>query len=233
MSTNTPTLFLPGKICDQRLFEHSMRALESLISSIYVDLTSQNSIDEMIDDVLAAAPGQFNLVGFSMGGYVAQEIALRYPERIARLFLCSVHGRGYTPAERNQRLKVIESMESSQVQGISDQALQIYLHPNNQGEGPILQTLRDMTAKLGAEVFVRQEKATISRQDRLQALNKLKAPTYVVGGDSDKLVSQSDLKALAQAIPGAELRIVPESGHMVPLEQEARFNLLLERWLSV
>jgi len=80
----TPVVFLPGSLCDERLFEHQREAIPN---ATVADLTGAQSIAEMAANVLAVAPDEFVLVGLSLGGIVAVEMARMAPSRTRGLAL--------------------------------------------------------------------------------------------------------------------------------------------------
>jgi pimeloyl-ACP methyl ester carboxylesterase len=90
MASQTTVVFLPGKLCDQRLWTQSMDALSNIINPVFVDLRSQQTLEEMLKSVFNCCEGKFILIGFSMGGYVAQEFVLRFPERILAVGLLAI-----------------------------------------------------------------------------------------------------------------------------------------------
>jgi len=57
-------------------------------------------------------------------------------------------------------------------------------------------------------------------------------PTLVVAGADDEVIAPAEAEALAAAIPGARLRVIPDAGHMVACEQPAAFSHELRDWLG-
>jgi pimeloyl-ACP methyl ester carboxylesterase len=81
-------VFVPGVGGRDWLWEHQIKNLADVASSEVVVLDRQATRAEMADHVLAVAPQRFSIAGHSLGGWVAQEIAARAPERVSKLFLC-------------------------------------------------------------------------------------------------------------------------------------------------
>lgn len=94
--TPDPLLFLPGFMCDARLFWHQIAAFSTKRMVSVAPLLGE-SIEEMAENVLAAAPARFCLVGHWLGGVVAMEMLRRAPERIAQIALIDVSPLPETP----------------------------------------------------------------------------------------------------------------------------------------
>ena len=70
------------------------------------------------------------------------------------------------------------------------------------------------------------------RPDSNPLLAGIRVPTLVVSGTSDALIPHAESEKLAGAIPGAILRLIPNAGHLVALEQADEFNAALREWLA-
>ena len=88
-----------------------------------------------------------------------------------------------------------------------------------------------MAADTGAEAFVRQEKAIISRPDSRPYLGEIKCPTLVLTGDNDDLTTPEMAREIAGGIAGSRLTIVTDCGHLSTLEQPAAVNAAMAEWL--
>src|SRR4051812_27286355 len=98
MTADLPQLILlPGLLNDAELWRDQVSGLADVARCRVADLTHGESLRELAEQVLADAEPTFALAGFSMGGYVAQEIARIAPERIARLALIDTAIRADTP----------------------------------------------------------------------------------------------------------------------------------------
>ena len=99
-------VFLPGSLCDGRVWTRQIEAFSKDYEISTPHLLEYASLDEMARAALAMAPARFSLVGFSMGGRIALEMMRFEPERIERiaLFDTSVHPIGPDEAVKRQPL---------------------------------------------------------------------------------------------------------------------------------
>src|SRR4051812_32218169 len=92
-------VFLPGFMLNASLWDDMRGDLATLGTLHFGDLGQDNSLDAMAERVLADAPDKFLLFGFSMGGFVAQAIALKAPERVLGLGLLNTSSRPQSAQE--------------------------------------------------------------------------------------------------------------------------------------
>lgn len=200
--------------------------------------TAPYTLADMADDVWAvlddAAVEDAHIVGLSLGGAIAQEVALRAPEWVRSLTLVS------TFACPDARLTAI--LEAWRViypiLGPSDFARQswpwlfsspFFERPNNLRN---LQRYADNAPHpQEPEAFVRQAGVTLGA-DRREHLAALRVPTLVIGGAEDVLVPPHLVRELAECIPGARYVELPGVGHSANIEGRAEFNRVVGEFLA-
>ena len=92
--------------------------------------------------------------------------------------------------------------------------------------------VRQMAAETGAEAFVRQLQAIMSRPDSRPLLASIRCPTLVLVGDGDEATPPELDKEIADGIAGARLVVVPDCGHLSTIEQPEAVNTALAEWLG-
>jgi len=182
--------------------------------------------DDAADFLRALDAAPAFVVGLSMGGMVAQHLALRHPELVRGLVLVSTTpgGRDSTPATERGRAALFLPPELPAPER-ARQALTLMTHPGFTDAHP--QALAQAAANAGrhpmsAESFRRQFQA-IRAHDTTPDLARIAAPTLVLHGEHDDLIPLPNAERLAAGIPGAELRVYPGTGHMPHLERPGEF----------
>jgi len=89
-----------------------------------------------------------------------------------------------------------------------------------------------MVEDTGAESFVRQTKAIMSRADSRPLLKEIHCPTLVLVGEGDELTPPELSKEIAGGIAGAKLTVVPDCGHLSTMEKPDAVNAALAEWLE-
>jgi pimeloyl-ACP methyl ester carboxylesterase len=169
----------------------------------------------------------FVLVGFSMGGYIAQEFTLRYPQRVEALVLIGSSCEGYPPGEREIILRAMPQIEKGLFRGLTEKRLRQFLHPKAYEDTGVRELIHSMAGSDAGEVYLRQLKATLDRRNLSQEIGKIQCPISVIAGKDDQIVPVESILRMERYAPRAEINILSECGHFVPLEKPDKVNELL------
>jgi pimeloyl-ACP methyl ester carboxylesterase len=171
--------------------------------------------------------GRAHVLGTSLGGFVAQELALARPELVGRLVLVST-GHGGRGAERMSPGATGEmfglgalSPKLAVRRGLEGATSERYRKENPEEFERLVEKRLSDSPSLAS--YYAQAMAG-SNFDDSAAVGRIGAPTLVVHGAEDRLVPPSNGRALAEAIPGARLRILEGAGHLVFIERAAEVN---------
>jgi pimeloyl-ACP methyl ester carboxylesterase len=189
-------------------------------------------MDAMARRVLARAPERFSLCGLSMGGYVAFAILAQAPGRVRRLCLMDTSARPDTPTEVRRRRALIALAASHRFRGVTPHLLPRLVHPARLQEPEIRTAVIGMAERVGRDAFLRQERAILERADARPLLAAIGVPTLVAVGSDDALTPPALAEEMAEGIPGAVLRVIPDAGHLPPIELPEAVNELLKAWLD-
>ena len=224
-------VLVPGLLNDADLWRDQIAALSDVARCRVADITRGETMEALVGSVLAAAPPVFALAGFSLGGYVAQEVMRIAPGRVARLALLDTSMRADTPARAAERRALAEAARvPGRFHGFGDRLLATYLHPANLENADIVRRIQEMARRLGPETFLRQN--AIERKDGEAVLRSVACPTLVLCGEGDALTPPSEHRAMARLVPRATLVVVARSGHMAPLENPGAVSDALRGWLA-
>jgi pimeloyl-ACP methyl ester carboxylesterase len=244
VGSGSPLLLIPGFACDHMTWLSMVPALSARFRVVMLDnrgvgqssgADSVIGIRQMADDAAALMDAiglsKVHVAGHSMGGMIAQALALACPRRIQSLTLLS------SSAKLDERGKaIIESWGDLPKQvGVATASQLIlpwiytsafYARPGAI-DGLIELILANPYAP-STEVVYRQSRA-ISQWDNSDRLGRLDCPTLILVGEEDILLPVSYSERLAQGIGGAELRVLPQTGHGLLLESpEAVASAMLD-----
>lgn len=166
--------------------------------------------------------------GCSMGGYAAFAFARRHARRLAGLVLQDTRAGADTPEGRAGRAalaaKVLEEGSAAAV----DALLPKLLGETSHRERPALvATLRERILAASPRAIANGVHGLAARGDSRAMLPAISVPTLVLVGEEDVLTPPDEAKALAAAIPGARLEVIPRAGHLANLENPDAVNAAL------
>jgi pimeloyl-ACP methyl ester carboxylesterase len=186
----------------------------------------QYSLDDMADDaagLLAAleiAPA--HVVGVSMGGMIAQMLAVRHPDAVRSLTsIMSNTGARKVGQPAHSTLRLLLAKPARDREAAIERSVRMFRHIGSAGF-PFDEARLRLTAGLSFDRgfnpagSARQLAAILKSGDRTQQLARITAPTLVVHGDRDLMVNPTGGAATAKAIPGARLETITGMGHDLP-----------------
>ena len=215
-----PVLLLPGMMLDERLYTHQIAVLSSFTDVQVADLTRQESVGAMAEDVLSNAPERFALVGLSMGGIVGFEIWRQARERVTHFALLDTTPYADPPERRVLRDEQIEAAARGELRQLMVESLKPkYLAGESRQKTQLLELIIEMALSLGPEVFRRQSLALRDRESSEATLAAIDCPSLVLCGREDALCPVDVHTRMATAMGRADLILLSGSGHLSPLER--------------
>jgi len=228
----TTLVLLPGLLNTRRVFEPQIEALSDIADCVVPELWRHDTIGAMADAALALAPPTFALAGFSMGGYVAFEILRRATRRVERLALMDTQATPDSAESTKRRRALLEQIKIGRFHGVQRTLLPQLVHSRRINDATISQPIFDMAQEIGADGFVREQRAIIDRADSRRLLVDIDIPTVVIVGRQDQVTPLPRSEEMAADIADSRLVVLEECGHMSPLEKPAEVTAALRRWLS-
>lgn len=167
----------------------------------------------------AAGMESAHVLGASMGGMIAQELALRHPERVRSLLLgCSSCG-GFRARPPNLRRVPIFRKWRGMTSMERARAVVPILYSDTTPQEVIEEDLKVRLIRYPTMKGVLYQAMAIPFWSSYRRLPRLKIPTLVMHGEKDKVLPPINGKRLAARIPGARLKMVPNAGHMLVSDQ--------------
>jgi 3-oxoadipate enol-lactonase len=198
--------------------------------AIHTVLSMERHADDLADLLDALDVEQVDLVGLSMGGYVALAFVERHPGRIRSLALVDTKATA-DPAEA----KVGRDRMAAKVVAQGQQAIVADLMPvlvADTASTWLAGRVRQMVTDTRVETVVAALEGMKQRPDRSSVLDEIAVPTTVIVGEQDVLMPPADARVMAQ-VAGATVTVIPDAGHMSPIEQPgAVAEALREFWIA-
>jgi 3-oxoadipate enol-lactonase len=195
---------------------------------------SSFTLDDLVEDAVRLIDElkheRVSWVGLSLGGMIGQGLAIRYPERLARLVLANTAST-YPNELREGWIERGRTARADGMAALLDVILRRSFAPAFLASGhEAVSRVRQKVLAVDASGYAACCDA-IAGLDYHARLGEIRCPTLVICGGADVAVPVSWARALTDAIPGAELAVVPVAGHLSAIECPERFRGLLERFL--
>ena len=241
-------ILLHGFPLDRSMWANQLAELSSRYRVITPDLSGHGgtplsakgqTIDGLADDVITLLD-QLGLVepvvvgGLSMGGYVALALVVRYPNRLRGLILMNTRAGADAPETARVREDLARAVETAGNSAIVVQMMlpKLFAPTTYRTQPAIVEAIRKVMAASSAAGVAATSRALAVRPSRLGDLASIKVPTLVIAGSDDQLIPLSESQAMAEAIAGSELVIIPDSGHLSPLENPTATNAAILGFLG-
>lgn len=229
--TAKPVLYLvPGLLCSPLLWRGQRAALEAHFEVRDFLYHGHDRYDAAVDALLDSASDRFMLAGFSAGGYLAQALMARAPERVTRLALLSTRPQAEPEGGAEARRALVAEAETGEA-GFDRVALEVlaakYLPEDRRDDKALLDTMRAMAHDIGVEGFRNQQEAIIHRPDSVPRLARIACPTLVLSGALDQMTTPEDHALISAHMPKAVRFLLPGVGHMAPLEAPEAYRDIL------
>ena len=227
-------VLLHGFPLDSSIWDDSSEYLEQHFRVITPDLRGFGrtaneqpfTLESLADDVhqlltqLHLAP--YFLGGLSMGGYIAQALAKKYPSDLHTLVLINTKSAADTPEGKKGRDQMIELVRKSGSRAIAEQMFPKMIAAGS-AQSPAAKKLRLIMEACPSLTIEHALSAMRDREDYTQLLSTFAKPILIIVGDQDPIASPDVARAMHAAAPKSRLAVIPSAGHMSPLEQPRAF----------
>jgi pimeloyl-ACP methyl ester carboxylesterase len=230
-------ILVPGLLCDELLWAHQQAALSDRVRVQIAHHGLLDSLGAMAQRIIDQAPSRFAIAGHSMGGRVVLEVLRRVPDRVIAVALLDTGCNPLAAGEAGEREAAgrYALLEASRRQGMRAMAwiwLQNMVHRSRLEDASLVEPILDMMARKTPDVFEAQIKALLGRPDARDVLPKILCPALVMCGNEDVWAPVKQHADMAALIPRSQLTVIPECGHMSPMERPEFVSEAFKEWLD-
>ena len=199
--------------------------------------TEPFTLEQMADDAIAvldaAGIETAHIVGASMGGVISQIVAVKYPQRVRSLTLVCTACRNH-PWRQDLLQTWAKTAEEKGMIEVGKEAAQWVMSPRSfRRLVPAFTWMGPLAALRPRHSFVSQIHAILdTREDLVDQLSTITAPTMVIVGNQDILTPRGDSEEIAERIPNSELVVISGAAHGLMMEHSSTFNKILIEFLQ-
>lgn len=224
--------FIPGLMTDERLWKRVIPLLENDYEIVHVPIPRSEDFDEIIDILFNEIKEEkINLLGFSLGGYIASYFAITYPNRVKRIFMVAATPGATNEAEIERRKEKFAIIEKEGF-GLSYEKALSLVEEINKNDEDLIQTIIDMFNDLGKNCFISQLTSTFYRKDLFEDLIHQDFPIWIFYSENDRLLNKEALKRLTTTTHNIKMIKREGLSHNIPLEAPFDFASNVKSWMN-
>jgi len=190
-----------------------------------------DELAELLDALAIREP--IVLVGFSMGGYIAWQFVRKYADRLRALVQCDTRAAADTEEGREGRLKMAQHVAEWGTARVAEMMGPKLLAPHTfETKHEVVQAVRQVVEQTSPAAIAAAQRGMAARPDSTDLLSTIDVPTLVMVGEHDAISTRSEMESIAEAIRGARLAVIPDAGHMAPMENPEKVNEALSVFLD-
>jgi pimeloyl-ACP methyl ester carboxylesterase len=222
-------IMIPAFGCDAKLYAPQREALKKSCH-IEIMVPTADRYERMVADVLKSAPDMFAILGTSMGGRLALEVALAAPERVTGL--CVIGAAAGAVADQALGLRRSQRIRGGERAEVISEMAEMIAHEAGPRGAATRSAFVEMATAFDLEHLARQSDALAHRVDRWDELENVEALTLCLWGEHDKFSPASDGLRLAEAVQMGSYVEIENCGHFPTLEYPDEATEAIALWLE-
>jgi pimeloyl-ACP methyl ester carboxylesterase len=185
----------------------------------------------LLDELQVSEP--VVLCGFSMGGYISFPFVEQHRAKVAALVLCDTRAAADTADARAKRLETAQQVHDHGSGWIAEQMIpKLFAEATRRDRPELVDRTADVIRRTDPDAIAAALRGMAHRSDSTPLLAQLDLPTLVIVGEDDAISTRDEMTGIAKAVRGAELVVVPDAGHMAPVENAATVTKTLQKFLA-
>ncbi len=243
---NRPVVFIHGFPFDHCMWEKQIAAFQSKFYCVTYDIrglgesyvgdgqyTMESYVDDLFTIISELELEKPIICGLSMGGYIALRAVEREQDKIGGLILCDTKAEADPDAGKIGRAAKIKQINLEGMKAFVADAVPPTFSGKTREEKPgyYLEIIEraEQCNPLGVKGAIL---AMLSRTSTAESLSNIAVPTLVIVGEEDALSTPEVMKGLSDKIPNSIFTIIPDAGHMAPVENSLATNEAIDRFLK-
>jgi len=182
-----------------------------------------DDLAELLDALGVREP--VTLCGLSMGGYIAWQFWRRHAKRLAALVLCDTRAAPDSPEAARGRLDTAEKvLKQGRLPLVRAMIPKLFAKTTREKNASLIEDVRRMIGRASPAGIAAALRGMAGREDVRPFLRRIDVPTVVLVGREDEISPVEEMRAIADDLPHCEFVVIPNAGHMAPLENPPATN---------
>jgi 3-oxoadipate enol-lactonase len=239
-------LLVHGFPLDHSMWRHQLNSLSQHFRLIVPDLagfgrsvryteieSTQTFAEDLIELLDYLDLARVHFCGLSMGGYIGWQFWKHHSDRLDRLIACNTRAAADSETVARGRRVTAQTVRNEGVQKLADEMVKKLFAPANQTQksGEVSQ-IHNVILETNPETIVQSLLAMAARPDATPWLEQIEHPVLFVAGTEDQITPADEMKENAERVKSSQFALLPDSGHLSPLENPDAFNEAILSFLN-
>jgi pimeloyl-ACP methyl ester carboxylesterase len=218
-------------MCNESLWNRLIPLFDDSYEFIHLKIPQKENFDEIIEEIdKKIIEDSTNILGFSLGGYIALHYALKYPKKIEKLMLVSSSFNSLKKDEIEKREAGLNFIKQFGFKTLSKKAVQVMLDKSNIENLKLIKQIQDMYNSLGEENLFSQMKSTLYREDLTNKLIRLNVNILFVYSIYDNLLDTNTIEKMVLKNKNFKSNRFESTSHMLTLEKPLEIKEIIKKW---
>ncbi|WP_375723945.1 alpha/beta hydrolase [Arcobacter sp. KX21116] len=227
----TKIYMIPGFMNDEKLWSRLIPLFDDSYEFIHLVIPLEDSFDKIVEVINEKIKDEkINLLGFSLGGYIACYFGLKYPNRVNKILAVACTPANLDEVECQRRKEAIEFTKKFGFKGLSRKKVLSLVEPQNQSDEELINLILKMYVDIGEEAFYSQFNATIIRENLSLKLINSNLNLAFLYANKDRLVSSKFMEEFSLKAKNIEFTQIEAQTHMLPLERAKEVKEKIIQW---
>lgn len=222
-------VMIPAFGCGADLYQPQIQVLTNTVRTRII-IPTQNRYDKMVAEILAQVPDSFAILGTSMGGRLALEVALAVPDRVEAL--CIIGAGAGAVADQAAGLRRSARIRGGESAHVIAEMADMIAHEAGPRGLSAKQAFVTMATAMDMDMLARQSDALAHRIDLWERLDEIECPTLCLWGVHDKFSPAADGLRIAETVQYGSYVELPDCGHFPTLEYPDAATEAIAMWLD-
>ncbi len=224
---------IPGFMCNESLWNRLIPLFDDSYEFIHLKIPQKENFDEIIEEInKKIIDDSANILGFSLGGYIALYYALKYPKKVKNLMVVSSSSTSLSQEEIKKRESGLKFINQFGFKTLSKKAIQLMLDKSNSEDTKLIKQIQNMYSSLGEENFFSQIKSTLHREDLSNELSRLKVNILFVYSIYDNLLDTDTIEKMVLKNKNFKSKTFESTSHMLTLEKPLEIKEIIKNWFT-
>ncbi len=225
---------LPGLMTDERLWSRVLPLLEEDYKLVHIPIPLSDDFEKISEELESLfKEKKINLLGFSLGAYIASYFSVKNPQIINRLFLLAGTPSCMNEDEIEKREHTLKQMNKLGFNGLSHKKVLTLIEEKNYNDEELIQIIKDMFVDLGVDVYNLQMNLTFNRKDLYKELTSLTFPIKFFYSKQDRLLNHNSLEYIRDEHKNIILLSREGTSHMISLEEPETLAREIRDWMTL